>query len=70
MATFRVTYHDESGRVVGYLSRNMLMARDHRNALVTDAVGLPSAKVAAARLLDGPHPLDHLGYIRVGCEEV
>lgn len=68
--TFHVTYLNDTGQIVGYLSRNRLIARKVSNALVTDAIGLPSARAIAARLLEGPHPLDHLGPIYVGLEEL
>lgn len=67
---YTIAFKTEDGRVVGWLSRNGLMASRRENALeLQDGLNLRLYHDKAARLLVGPHPLDHHGPLKPETQE-
>jgi len=65
----KIVYRNEAGQIVGYLSRNYLMATKPENACEVEPGNWIHGLINKAhRLLDGPHPFDHLGPLTVGTE--
>jgi len=71
--TYLIVYKDAEGAVLGYLSRNLLMAKLRKNAFTFKA-GEPHSLIrgyleTANRLLIGPHPFDHAERVCAAVEE-
>lgn len=65
----KIVYRNEAGEVVGYLSKNYLMATRRENAYEARPESSVHGLINKAhRLLSGPHPLDHLGQLTVGTD--